>query len=143
MSTEKQYIFETENAKRYRFPTHINDLVMDRADAATSEVFVVVIEPGKAPPMHVHDDTEQIFYIIEGQGILKIGQDGPEYDVRPHQIVRIPPSTYHLIECTSRENLKYIAVDAFVGGRPKKEPTWESHVKVVCEINGWDIDSIK
>ena len=45
-----RFVFSTAEVKRYRFPTHINDLVVDRADAQTSEVFVVVLEPGEAPP---------------------------------------------------------------------------------------------
>ncbi len=32
------YKFTTEKPKRYRFPTHINDLVMDRSEATASEV---------------------------------------------------------------------------------------------------------
>ena len=143
LMNKKQYVFDTTKTTRYCFPTHINDLVMDRADAATSEVFVVIIEPGKAPPMHTHDDTEQIFYIIEGKGTLKIGKGGPEFDVSPGQIVRIPPSTPHLIKCTSTNPLKYIAVDCFINGRPKEEPTWESHAKVICKINSWDIKSVR
>ena len=63
----KQYVFPTSKTIHYRFPTHVNDLVIDRADAAASEVFVVVLEPGEAPPLHVHHDTEQIFYVLEGK----------------------------------------------------------------------------
>ncbi len=35
------YIFSTTCTKRYRFPTHTNELVMDRSDATGSEVFIV------------------------------------------------------------------------------------------------------
>jgi hypothetical protein len=38
---EKNYVFPTENLLRYKFPTHINDLVMDRSEAQFSEVFMV------------------------------------------------------------------------------------------------------
>jgi hypothetical protein len=37
----------------------------------------------------------------------------------------------------------YLSVDCFLGGRPKDEPTWESHLRVVCEQNGWDFGSIR
>jgi hypothetical protein len=33
-----KYVFDTDNLKRYVFPTHINDIVVDRKDASTSEV---------------------------------------------------------------------------------------------------------
>ena len=38
-----KYIFN--EITHYRFPTHVNDLVMDRADAETSEVFITVLDP--------------------------------------------------------------------------------------------------
>lgn len=137
-----EYIFATTELKRYRFPTHINDLVMDRSQATASEVFVVVIEPGKAPPLHKHDDTEQIFYVLEGQGRLEIGANGDEYPVKPGDVVRIPPATLHAIHCEGSGILRYLAIDCFPGGRPSAEPTWDSHVQVVCEGMGWDYDEV-
>ena len=70
-----QYVFGTSHLKRYEFPTHINDIVVDRGEAKVSEVFVVVIHPGSAPPLHKHDDTEQVFYVLEGRGTLTVGED--------------------------------------------------------------------
>ena len=65
-----QIVFETKNLKRYKFPTHINDLVIDRTQASFSEVFMVEVEPGKSVHHHKHDDTEQIFYMIKGSWVL-------------------------------------------------------------------------
>lgn len=132
-----RYVFETEDAAVYRFPTHANALVMDRADAVTSEVFIAVMEPGEAPPMHVHDDTEQVFYVLEGDGLLEI-EAGGEHPVTTGQVVRIPPGTHHRIHNTGKTRLRYLVVDCFPGGRPEAEPTWDSHVDAVCELNGWD-----
>ncbi len=141
---QTKYVFSTKDTIRYRFPTHINDLVMDRADAETSEVFVVVLERGEAPPLHVHHDTEQIFYMLQGSGTLQIGADAPAYfDVKPGDVVRIPPHSYHRIECKSQEPVIYLSVDCFVGGRPKDEPTWDSHVSTLCAQNGWDMAKVR
>jgi mannose-6-phosphate isomerase-like protein (cupin superfamily) len=115
---------------------------MDRAQAETSEVFVVVLEPGEAPPLHVHHDTEQIFYVIEGTGVLSIGDD-KTFPVQPGDVVRIPRSTYHRIQCNSAQPLRYLSVDCFVGGKPKEEPTWESHVRVICKQNAWDFEQVR
>lgn len=70
-----KYVFSTGHTTRYAFPTHVNDLVMDRSEAVFSEAFMVIIEPGMAPPLHKHDDTEHVFYKLEGRGTLQIGQD--------------------------------------------------------------------
>lgn len=137
-----QFVFPISKAKRYRFPTHINDLVIDRMDAATSEAFVVVLKPGEAPPLHRHDDAEQIFYILEGTGVLHIGARRRRFPVRAGDVVRIPPETLHSIQCTGVESLRYLAIDCFVGGRPGGEPTWDEHVKVLCRQQGWDYKTV-
>ena len=141
---QTRYVFSTQETIRYRFPTHINDLVMDRSESTTSEAFIVVIEPGGAPPLHVHHDTEQVFYVLDGMGTLQIGQDSPEhYSVKPGDLIRIPPHTFHLIRCTSQSSLRYLSVDCFMSGRPQDEPTWESHVQTICTQQGWDIDQVR
>jgi quercetin dioxygenase-like cupin family protein len=137
-----QYVFPTSQTKHYRFPTHTNDLVVDRADSQTSEVFVVVLEPGEAPPLHKHDDTEQVFYILEGEGVLSTGAERQKHIVRPGDVVRIPPTVLHSIQCSSDKPLRYLAIDCFVLGRPVAEPTWDSHVRVMCRQNGWNYETI-
>ncbi len=137
------YVFSTQHPKRYRFPTHINDLVMDRSEAVSSEVFIVVIAPGKAPPLHQHDDTEQVFYILSGRGRLEIGAGNEAYPVNPGDVVRIPPSTLHTIHALGDTVLRYLAIDCFPAGRPDAEPTWDDHVKAICQQQGWDYDEIK
>ncbi len=139
---ETRYVFPTTNLKRYSFPTHTNDLVLDRADAETAEVIIVVLKPGESPPLHKHDDTEQIFYVMEGRGTLTIGKEGNTFPVRTGDVVRIPPSTWHRIRAEGPQTMRYLGVDSFVGGRPKAEPTWDSHVRVMCKENGWDFDEV-
>ena len=137
-----QYVFSTTQTKRYRFPTHTNELVLDRCDAQTSEVFLVVLQPSQAPPLHQHHDTEQIFYILEGQGTLTVGGEENKHAVDVGDVVRIPPSTLHSIQADGGKPLRYLAIDCFINSRPTDEPTWDSHVKVVCEQQGWNFDEI-
>lgn len=141
------YVFNIGRTRLYRFPTHANALVMDRSEATTSEVFVSIMEPGEAPPLHQHDDTEQVFYLLQGRGRLEVGgepghPDHRAFEVGPGDVVRIPPSTPHRVWCLGDQALKYLTVDCFVGGRPTAEPTWDSHVRVVCDQNGWDTEGI-
>ncbi|HEY3762864.1 MAG TPA: cupin domain-containing protein [Verrucomicrobiae bacterium] len=137
-----KFVFPTSKIKHYRFPTHTNDLVLDRADAETSEVFVVVLEPGEAPPFHKHDDTEQIFYILKGRGLLRVAAKRTLMSVQPGDVVRIPRKMYHSIRCDGNRPLVYLAIDCFAGGRPKAEPTWDSHARVLCKQNGWKYSQV-
>ena len=139
--TAKQFVFSTEKLKRYKFPTHINDIIIDRALSSFSEAFMVIIEPQKAPPFHKHDDTEQVFYVIDGSGVLTIGDKKDQYRVKPGDVVRIPVATFHSIEADKEKTLRYLCVDCF-GDRPTAEPTWDAHAKVLCETNGWDYSKV-
>jgi quercetin dioxygenase-like cupin family protein len=137
-----QYLFNIDKFKRYKFPTHINDMVIPREKSSFSEVFVVVLEPGQAPPWHKHDDTEQIFYVTEGVGILTIGNTvKQQMNVTPGNIVRVPPATFHSIKAGGNKTLRYLCIDCF-GARPGAEPTWDDHVKVMCKTNGWDYNKV-
>jgi len=138
-----RYVFSTAETIRYRYPTHENDLVLDRVEAATSEVFVVVLEPGEAPPLHRHDDAEQIFYVLEGTGTLTIGDLSEQFSVKPGDVVRIPPSILHSIRCDGATTLRYLSVDAFVGEKDPSEPTWDDHVKALCDRFDWNFDQVK
>jgi len=84
--------------------------------------------------------------VTEGQGTLTIakegGKDTKTFKVNAGDVVRIPPSTWHKIRSEGGQTMRYVGVDCFVGGRPKAEPTWDSHVRVMCKMNGWDFDKV-
>ena len=134
--TEK-FVYGTDLLRRYRFPTHVNELVIDRSESRHSEVFMVVLESQEAPPLHKHDENEQIFYIISGSGVLTIGNKKEKFIVSPGDVVRIPLATYHSIKADKGVALRYLCVDCF-GVKPESEPTWDDHVRAMCRNNRWD-----
>jgi mannose-6-phosphate isomerase-like protein (cupin superfamily) len=139
-----QYVFDTRHAVRYRFPTHTNDLIMDRRDAAASEAFFVILEPDEAPPLHVHEDAEQVFYILEGEGRMTVGRDRPDaVELRVGDFVRTPPGTPHAVLNTGSSRFVYLSIDCFTAGPPATEPTWDSHVRAMCAEHGWDFDAVR
>ena len=140
-----RYIFSTTDTIVYRFPTHVNELVLDRSESTVTEVFIVVLEPGEAPPLHKHPDTEQVFHMLQGEGELRVGdEDGDSsYRVKPGDVVRIPPDTWHRIINDGSVAIRYLSIDAFPGARPTDEPTWDDHVRGICAAQGWDFASIK
>jgi mannose-6-phosphate isomerase-like protein (cupin superfamily) len=138
-----RYVFDPTQFKHYRFPTHTNDLVVDRSESGASEVFFVILEPGEAPPLHKHDTTEQVFYMLEGEGVLTIGkEDAKTYAVKPGDIVRVPFNAYHSIRAEGNKRIRYLCVDCFGAGFVADEPTFDAHVHVMCEENGWDYDKV-
>ena len=138
-----QYVFDSRRISRYRFPTHTNDLIMDRKDAATSEAFFVILEPGEAPPLHVHPDAEQVFFILRGTADMTVGVTNPEtFALKAGDFVRTPPGVHHAVRGTGSTPFVYLSIDCFVGGRPSAEPTWDSHVREMCAEHGWDFDAV-
>lgn len=74
---------------------------------------LTVVPAGKrAFPLHHHHAIEEMFYILEGKGEIRIGQE--RYPIRPGDIINCPtggPETAHQIINTMDEgDLKYLAV---------------------------------
>lgn len=138
-----QYVFDPRKVTRYRFPTHTNDLIMDRKDASASEAFFVILEPGEAPPLHIHPDVEQVFYILEGEAEMTV-KDGDDqtHPLRAGDFVRTPPGIYHAVRNTGPGRFTYLSIDCFTAGPPAAEPTWDSHVHEMCVEHGWDFDLV-
>lgn len=72
---------------------------------------VVVLPPGKrAWPYHAHLANEEMFYILAGQGTLRL--NGEELPIRAGDFISVPagPDSGHQIINSSDAELKYIAV---------------------------------
>jgi quercetin dioxygenase-like cupin family protein len=118
--------------KRYTFPTHVNDMLLPRENAEAMEAFLVIIEPGQSTHFHSHSDTEQLFYVLsgEGKGVLHFREnDIRTMEMCPEDILFVPRNIRHQIFCTSvAEPLRYPF------GRPWEEPTWDDHYRAVLQL---------
>lgn len=133
----KKDIYSTRNTTPYFFLQHCNELVMDRSRAEACEVFVTVIKPGKATPVHKHDDTEQVYYVIEGKGRIERGKPvKSRQTIQRGDVVHVPRHSWHKVACAGRKTFKYLVVDVFPDGRPTVEPTWHSHAVNVAKWLG-------
>jgi uncharacterized cupin superfamily protein len=77
---------------------------------------VMVVPAGKrAYPLHCHHVNEEMFFVIEGHGIVRIGDK--EYPIRKGDFIAAPaggPETAHQIVNTSDGELRYLAVSTMV-----------------------------
>jgi uncharacterized cupin superfamily protein len=73
---------------------------------------LTVLPPGKAQcPFHNHHGEEEMFFILEGEGELRLGDQ--RYPLRKHDIVACPtggPETAHQIINTGKETMRYLAL---------------------------------
>jgi len=100
-------------------PQHILDrfegsmgMIAPRLGAQKLGYNLTVVPPGKqAFPFHNHRVNEEMFFIIEGSGELRLG--GQRYPVRGGDVIACPPGgaeTAHQLINTSDRELKYLAV---------------------------------
>jgi len=73
---------------------------------------VIAVPPGKrAYPYHNHQVNEEMFFVLAGEGEVRIGPD--TYPIRPGDIIACPPGgkeTAHQIVNTGTVELKYLGV---------------------------------
>ncbi len=121
---------------RFDFGTHINEFLVPREKALSSETFLVIIRPGKATHLHMHPDMEQIFYVIKGRGSLFTCTNArvklrKVHEIKSGDVVHIPLKTWHTVSCAGKRPLEYLCVDAFPKGHLHGEKTALAHARNV------------
>jgi quercetin dioxygenase-like cupin family protein len=76
----------------------LGDFVMQvKADSASTAGVVSVLEatepPGFGPPVHVHDDAAEAFYVLDGEYVMNL--DGEEYRCPAGSFIFIPAGVAH------------------------------------------------
>ena len=73
---------------------------------------LTVLPPGKAQcPFHCHHGEEEMFFILEGEGELRFGDQ--RYPIRAHDVIACPPGgpdVAHQIINTGLTTMRYLAI---------------------------------
>ncbi len=70
----------------------------------------VIIPPEKSSVRHYHQDAEETYYILKGEGWMEI--DDEEFALTPGQACLIEAGEVHRIENRGEENLEFLAACA-------------------------------
>ncbi len=77
---------------------------------------LTVVPPGKVQcPFHSHHGEEEMFFILEGEGELRFGEE--RYPLRPNDIIACPTGgaeVAHQIVNTGTVTMRYLAVSTLV-----------------------------
>src|SRR5665647_615525 len=57
------------------------------ADLTTGEV---IVYPGKGHAPHVHPHEQEVIYVVSGEGVQTVGEDGEPFPIREGDAVSIP-----------------------------------------------------
>ncbi|MFI7613740.1 cupin domain-containing protein [Nonomuraea terrae] len=103
---------------------------------ASSTFGEVVINPNRGHDRHQHPHSDEVLYVIEGEGRQTVG-DGPEFAVRAGDAIWIPMGTMHSTFNTGWRPLRIIAtytpggaeealrdLPGFAELAPGEQPTW-------------------
>jgi mannose-6-phosphate isomerase-like protein (cupin superfamily) len=69
---------------------------------------ISVYQPKGSVAAHSHRVQEQIYQILEGEGLMEL--DGEKKVVRRHDVIFIPPGVVHALHNTGFQNLVFIVV---------------------------------
>ena len=105
----EEHIHELKGGKGYIKAYHL--LEKDELSGKGRFCAREVIAPGYSVGYHKHEGDFELYYILEGEGILN--DNGVEATVRKGDVVRTGNGEYHSIENTGEKNLELIAVILF------------------------------
>lgn len=64
------------------------------------------VKPGETTLLHLHHRSEEIYYIIQGKGLMQLDQN--QFHASTGDCICIPPGTAHCIQNTGHEELKIL-----------------------------------
>jgi mannose-6-phosphate isomerase-like protein (cupin superfamily) len=86
---------------------------------AITYVSFAKLQPSLSYEPHHHDDHEEVYYIINGTGKIKIGNE--EAPLRDGDIIYIPENTTHSIINDGEEMIDFLAFGGFTGKKKGKK----------------------
>ena len=94
------------------FYTSSRGQISDHIGARDLGYNLTVVPPGKSQcPFHCHHGEEEMFFILEGEGELRFGEQ--RYPIRRHDVIACPPGgadVAHQIINTGATPLRYLSI---------------------------------
>jgi quercetin dioxygenase-like cupin family protein len=105
------------------FPGHfggaLSKMLVGPGNSGTSRVDFRISRyaPNAYVQEHSHKIQEQIYYVLEGEGILTVGKE--EHLMRPHDYVYLPPGVPHSFTNTGLSGLVFLVVTTPADDEPR------------------------
>ena len=90
---------------------------------------MVILPPGQTSSAHSHQAEQEVWYVISGQGSVRIGAD--QVAIRPDTVVVAPPGVSHQLVNDGDEDLKAIWIFTPAGPEADYLPPEEGEEKSV------------
>lgn len=71
-----------------------------------------LVQPGVAIEAHEHEDIKEVYYVLQGQGEMRIGDE--ERPVSEGDAIYLPPRKTHTLKNTGTYPLRFVCIGAKV-----------------------------
>jgi quercetin dioxygenase-like cupin family protein len=102
-------------------------VLIDRSETELSEVALNCWWPGLDGPPHKHEQKEQLFYVVAGQGSVKIGDD--VFPAKPGDLFYVPANVIHQTINQGKVSLDYLLFNAFLNSDKEGHASFADHVE--------------
>ena len=83
----------------------------DRLQLTGAEVSINTLPAGVSVPfVHVHKRNEEVYVVLEGQGMLYI--DGEEFQIQAGDVLRIDPAGERCFKADAHSPIRFICIQA-------------------------------
>lgn len=106
-------------------------VLIDRSETELTEAALNSWWPGLDGPPHRHEQKEQIFYVISGRGLVKIG--GETFDAAPGAFFYVPAGVIHQTINQGSDRLEYFLFNAFLNADKEGHASFADHIDKVKE----------
>lgn len=131
------FVKRFEEAEQITVAGNMYHMLLPRDVSKCFEIVREQLSPGAETPLNAHDDLDQAFLILQGRGLLRVGEDTRE--VEPNTVAFIPRYSLHNIRSLGDVDLVYIYISVWSEGIPADRKEWRSAYKKMQEK--WGVDS--
>jgi mannose-6-phosphate isomerase-like protein (cupin superfamily) len=107
-------------------------VLLDRSESELTEIGLNEWNPKLDSPPHKHTDKDQVFYIVSGEGIVKLGDE--QHAVKPGYLVYVPAGLVHQSVTIGDEPLCYVLYNVFNDSAKEGHATFAEHIEKVKMI---------
>lgn len=116
-------------------------VLIDRSQTELTEVAYNEWTPELIGPPHSHLQKEQVFFILSGQGQIKIS--GETFDVKKHDLLYVPSGAMHQTICTTSEPIGYFLFNSFANADKEGHTSFADHIDKVKQTRRKQADQQK
>jgi len=110
-------VFDLQGQKEFSPDHHVYKFL---AETPYCSISVVGWEPGQTSPVHSHPTADEIYHVIEGEGLFNDGRR--EVKLKPGDTVIFPAGEVHQV--TSLTRMVLYRVQAGADRKPKMAERW-------------------